>query len=86
MRIKDGLVVSKVMDDYVVMANNPDIFKGMLKLNETGYFIFEAMKDDVDFEDIVENLINEYDVSKDKAEEDIKIILKSFDDAGLIIK
>ena len=41
---------------------------------------------DIYFDDIVEKLINEYDVSKDKAEEDIKIILNRFDDAGLIIK
>ena len=30
MRVKDGLIVNKVMGDYVVMASNPDIFKGML--------------------------------------------------------
>lgn len=86
MRIKDGLIVKKVMGDYVVMASNSDIFKGMLKLNETGYFIFKAMKEDIDFDDIVEKLTDEYDVSKDKAEEDLKIILDCLDDAGLIVK
>ena len=35
---------------------------------------------------IVEKLTDEYDVSKDKAEEDLKIILDCLDDAGLIVK
>ncbi len=86
MRVKDGLIVNKVMGDYVVMASNPDIFKGMLKINETGYFIFKAMEEDIDFDDIVEKLTDEYDVSKDKAEEDVKSIISCLDGAGLIVK
>ena len=44
------------------------------------------MEEDIDFDDIVEKLTDEYDVSKDKAEEDVKSIISCLDGAGLIVK
>ena len=86
MRVKEDLVLNKVVDEYVVVAKNPDVFKGILKLNETGAFIFKIMQQDIAADKIIEKITEEYDVSKEKAEVDLNEFINHLDDVGLIIK
>ena len=73
MKIKDGLMLCQVGDDYVVLAN-ADVemqIRGLTTINETGAFIWEALQEDKDEAAVVEAMLREFDVDRATAEKDV---------------
>lgn len=86
MKLKDGLVLNKVADEYVVVSHNPDIFNGILKINDSGAFIFELLQKGKENNDIVQSMTEVYYVTREKAEDDLKEFIQKLDDVGMIEK
>lgn len=86
MKIKDGLVLNKIADEYVVVSHNPDIFNGILKINDTGAFIFELLQKGKENNDIIQLMTEAYYVTRDKAENDLNEFIQKLDDVGMIEK
>lgn len=84
MRVKKGLLLNKVGDDYVVVATNTDIFKGMLKLNESGAMIFNNMQEDVTLAQLVDIVLAEYEAEREQVEKDVVAFVETFKKVGLI--
>ncbi len=84
MKLKSGLLLNKIGEDYVVVASNTDIFKGMLKLNESGALIFKHMQEDVSIEQIVDLILGEYEVEREVVEKDVAAFVDTFKKVGLI--
>ena len=86
MRVKDGFVVREVAGQAVVIATGEASrdFHGMVKLNSTGKVIWEALAEGLSEEAIVEKLAVEYDVSSDKAAEDVAAFVAQMQEAGFI--
>lgn len=74
MKIKHGFVLRKIGNAYyaVPIAPNEKIGNGMVKLNETAYFIWKKLEDECTEEELTESLCKEYSVSYDEALADIK--------------
>ena len=49
MKVKDGFIVKKVVDDYVVVpvGDNFVDFSSIINLNETGAFLWKCLENDV---------------------------------------
>ncbi len=85
MKIKDGFLIRKVASQYVVMPCNNDInFNGMISLNESGAFLFNLLKENITKEDLLQAMLNEYDVSKEVALNDIEKFIKVLQDNNLL--
>ena len=56
----------------------------MLKLNETGVLLWNALKDEVELDDLVRALRAEYDVSEEQARKDIQEFLDKLANAGCL--
>lgn len=85
MKIKDGFLIRKVASQYVVMPCNNDInFNGMISLNESGAFLFNLLKENITKEDLLQAMLNEYDVSEEVALNDIEKFLKVLQDNNLL--
>ena len=84
MKLKDGLLLNKIGDDYVVVASDMDVFKGMLKLNESGVLIFKKMQENVSVDDIVDLILSEYEIERDIAKRDVTAFINTFKEVGLI--
>ena len=69
MKIKDNFLLRKVADSYVVVPVGKLTldFNGIITLNETGAFLFEQLQKGAEREDLIENLLKEYDVDPEKA-------------------
>ena len=69
MKLKYNFVVRTVDGRPIAVAVGEDNakFSGMIKLNDTGKFIFEMLADDVSENDITEKFLENYDVSADEA-------------------
>ena len=73
MKIKDGLMLCQVGEDYVVLAN-ADVqmqIRGLTTINETGAFIWNALQEDRSEADVVDMMLQEFDVDRATAERDV---------------
>ncbi len=73
MKIKEGFMLKTVADSFVVVPTGANIvdFSAMITLNETGAFLWEALKNDVTEEDLTSALMSEYEVDEKTAGEDV---------------
>ncbi len=86
MKIKDGFVIRKVMDNNVVIALGEASrdFHGMLKLNDTAAEIWEYIAEGKDVDGIVACMLEKYEVEEAKLREDVEKIIKSLTEQGFI--
>ena len=87
MKIKSGFVLEKVGDSYLACATGKLAreFKGLVRLNETGAFLWEKLTEcDKSEEDLVADILSEYDAAADVAERDVKVFVENLRSAGII--
>ena len=87
MKIKDGFVVRDIMGQCVVVATGEasESFSGMIKLNDTGKVIWEGVASGKSEDEIVDFIVNEYDVEEDHAKTSIKKFIDEMKDKGFIL-
>ena len=86
MKIKNDFIVKEISGSTVVIpvGNRVADFNGMLKLNETGVFLFNLLKNDITIDVLVQNLVDEYEVTKEKANEDVITFVNKLKEADII--
>lgn len=87
MKIKDGYILSEVAGNCLVVplcANTT--FSGMLRLNETGKLLWEALQKDVTEEELVAALLAEYEIDEATARADVSRFLDSLHSCGALEK
>ena len=86
MKIKKDFILRKVADSYVVVPVGKLTldFNGIINLNETGAFLFELLQEGAEKEDLLRKMLEEYDVTPEKAAADIDVILKKAEEADVL--
>lgn len=86
MKIKDDFILRKVADSYIVVPVNKLTldFNGIINLNETGAFLFRHMQQGADREDLINALLEEYDVTRDIAAADTDIFIEKVRKADVL--
>ena len=86
MKIKEDFILRKVADSYVVgPVNNMSLdFNGIINLNETGAFLFKLMQSGIDREELISKMLDEYEVTPQKAEEDIDLFIEKVKGADIL--
>ncbi len=86
MKIKEDFILRKVADSYVVVPVNKMTldFNGIINLNETGAFLFELLQKGVERDELVDKMLEEYDVDREKAEADIDVFIQKVRDADVL--
>lgn len=86
MKIKDGFMLRKVGGQNIVVAlgEASRSFNGMVRLNDTGVFLWEKLKDDVTEEQLLAALTAEYSVDPAQAKADIAEFLSTLKKAALL--
>lgn len=84
MKIKEGFLLKEVADNYVVVPVGDVSFNGMLSLNETGFLIWKKLETGCEENDILKAFLAEYEVSEEKAKEDISTFIGKLREAGLL--
>ena len=60
-------------------------FSGMIRMNKTGKRIFELLMEGKDQNDVVRQLMAEYEVDEATAKRDAEVTVKEWHEAGIII-
>lgn len=86
MRIKQDFTIQKVGDSYIAVAvgETSKTFHGMVRLNETGAFLWNKMAEDTTLEALTDALLAEYEVDRETAAADIKRLVEQLDENGIL--
>ena len=86
MKIKNNFEVVKIADDYTLLPAGEQIetFNGLIVLNEVSAFLREKLKKDLSKEELVNLLINEYEVDIDTAKADVDRMVEEMQRVGIL--
>lgn len=86
MKIKKGFMLRKVGKQNVVVALGKASlsFNGIIKLNDTGAFLWGQLSEDKTQDALVNALLTEYDVTPEKAAQDVAKFVETLQKAALL--
>ena len=85
MKIKQGFVLRKVAENYIVVpvGEMAKKFNGVIKLNESSAFMWKKLEQGIEFNDLVKAVTDEYDVDIERAESDVKAFTDALTQANI---
>lgn len=86
MRVDKDFVLREIAGDYIIIPTGKMTlkFNGLITLNEVGVSIWNMLQEEVSFEDLVQGILDEYDVDEETVREDIKEFLEKLSDGGIL--
>lgn len=86
MKIKKGFLLSEIDDTGVVVATGKlsRTFAGMITLNATGIFLWKKLESGAYDDDLVDALVDEYEIDKETAQKDVEDFLNTLKGADII--
>ena len=88
MKRKPGFIVRKISGQNVAVAigEASKTFHGMIKLNDSGLIIWNALAKDVTEADIVDAILEQYEVDPEQAAADVHSFVEVLKDAGIVVE
>ncbi|MBE7087313.1 MAG: PqqD family protein [Clostridiales bacterium] len=86
MKIKSGLILREVADNFIVVAVGDMVkeFNGIINLNSTGAFLWKILENGAEEEDLVKALLNEYEIDEATARRDVGLFIAKVKEAKLV--
>ncbi len=77
MKIKSGFVLRNVADNWIVVPTGERVIdlNGLITLSESGALLWKYLQDEVEKKDLVDALLEEYEVSEEEAIQDVEAFL-----------
>ena len=85
-KAKDGLMVRNFGDKYIVVAvgKMADDLHSLITLNSSGLFIWEKLQQGIEYDDLLNDMLIEYDIDRETAKTDLDAFLNNARDAKLL--
>ncbi len=86
MKIKNGFVLREVAGQAVVVAlgSAAQSFNGMIKLNDTGKFIWQMLSEGAEREQIIDKMLENYEVDRATLERDVDRVIKTLKEENIL--
>jgi len=86
MKLKEGFVLHRVGDEHMVVATGEagKFFNGLVRNNATANFIFEKLLQETSEEQIVDDMAEKYDASREQIASDVKRVVNQIREAGFL--
>lgn len=86
MKIKSGFLLRQVGSQNVVVAIGEESrnFNGIIRLNDTGKFLWENMQSEITETELTKIMLKEYDIDGATAEADVADFIRNLKEAGLL--
>ncbi len=86
MRRSHEFLVRKVAQQYVMVpvGEAAEKFTGMITINATGKFLWDLLEQEQTVETLAQALADTYQISKERALQDVEVFLKPIRTAGAI--
>ena len=86
MRIEKDFILREIAGDYIIIPTGRTVldFNGLITVNEVGVTLWKMLQEEVTFEDLLQGIMEEYDVEEDVAKEDIQEFLDKLIQGGIL--
>lgn len=86
MKIKKGFTIRNIAGSNIVVpvGNAGRIFNGMITLNDSGAFFWNALLKDTTVDEVVKKVTSEYEVNEEKAKADVEKFVTMLKENNLI--
>ena len=86
MKAKEGFVVRHILDEYVLLPTGDNIscFNGTILLNSVSAFIWEKLQHQISKEDLLQAVLDEFEVSRPIAAADLDNLLTALKSYGVL--
>lgn len=86
MKLEKEFVLREIAGDYVIIPVGKTVieFNGLITVNEVGVSIWNMLQNEVTFDQIVQGILNEYEVEESVAREDIREFLDQLIGGGIL--
>ena len=87
MKLIEGLVVMETAGETIAVPTGAAAEKlhGVIRLNETGKLVFEALMKGLDEAEVTKSLTEQYEVDEKTARADVAAIIERLHEAGIIV-
>ena len=87
-RLNGDYVLRQIRDDYIIVPVGKAAlnFNGMITVNEVGAFLWEQLVDKTDRDKLLQNVIDNYEVTREEAEKDLDDFLSVLYDNLILIE
>lgn len=86
MKIKSEFVLRKFSDKFIAVSVNDSADENnvLITMNSSGAFVFELMQKDVSYKEVIDKLIEKYDIKEATAKADFDAFLQNVRNAGML--
>ena len=86
MKAREGFILRNLAGEYLLMPKGEKIknYDSVVLMNELSAFVWGKMQNPVTQSDLLEAVLNEYDVDEKTAREDLDELLAELKEAGVI--
>lgn len=88
MKVEKEFVLREIAGDYVIIPTGRTVlsFNGLITVNEIGAFLWNHLQENVTVEELVNYVLDEYEVDEETAREDILEFLDTLVNGGILKK
>ena len=88
MKIKDGFIVRRIVDEILIVPVGARIadFNGLVSINETGMTLWEALQQESTEQQLVDALLENYEVDEQTAAHDVSAFLDVLRKNNLLVE
>ena len=86
MELKKKFVLRNIVGETILVpiGQNNEAFNGLITINELGKFIWENIESSKDEDELLQRILDEYEVDKDVAKKDLDEFLQVLKDMDII--
>ena len=88
MKIDRNFVLREIAGEYIIIPTGKTAleFNGLITVNEIGMELWKMLQNEVTFDDLLNGIMEEYDVDEEIAKEDIQDFLEKLKEGGILTK
>lgn len=88
MKVDKKFILREIAGEYIIIPTGKTAldFNGLITVNEVGVSLWKMLQNDITFEELVQGILDEYDVDEDVAREDIQEFLDILTEGGILTK
>ena len=86
MKIDKNFVLREIAGEYIIIPTGRTAleFNGLITVNEVGMELWKMLQEDLTFDDLLNGILEEYDVDENAAREDIQEFLDRLVKGGIL--
>lgn len=88
MKVQKEFVLREIAGDYVIIPTGKTVltFNGLITVNEVGADLWKMLQTEVTFDELLNGILETYEVDEETAREDIQEFLDTLIEGGVLDK